>query len=378
MNVRQFAFHDHQEVFFITSAAILSGFALRPDSTILPIVATLSLLLVYSPFLFRHDNNRIFRIALTTTSLAVGTSLPRLRASQEALSTPGASITALLCSSLVLSSFTVSALYISTKISTRVTSPISQATIFPAVWATLWCTISYISPVGHLSTWSVADNTDAYGWIAPLLGPTGKDWITGAWAIVVSQAIGRWYIGPEDDEDLLDVHTTQRNAHNNSTITSALALFLVFLTIPSFIFPSLPLPISAIDKSTPLTVGCALPTYQRYNNHVLTLDDYIRESDKIRSFGAKIILWPEGAVVFHSTTERQDAFREITQRIRGPYVGVSFEETISDPADPTGRKSLTRTGLAILSHNSAEPHQIYYKRHLVPGKSFSYMSLCLC
>lgn len=377
MNVRQVAFHDHPEVFFITSAAILSSFALRPDSTILPIVATLSLLLVYSPFLFRHDNNRIFRIARTTASLAVGTFVPRLRASQEALSTPGASIAALVCSSLVLSSFTVSTLYISTKISTRLASPVSQVSIFPAVWASLWWMISYISPVGHLSTWSVADNTDAYGWIAPILGPTGKDWIVGAWAIVVSQAIGRWYIGPEDDEDLLDAHATQRNAHNNSTTTNVLALFLVSLTIPSFIFSSLPLPISAIDKSTPLTVGCALPTYQRYNNHILTLDDYIRESEKLRSFGARIILWPEGAVVFHSANERQDAFREVTKRITGPYVGVSFEETISDPIDPTGRKSLTRTGLAILSHDSAEPHQIYYKRHLVPGKSFPCI-LCHC
>lgn len=366
MNFRQLAFHDHQEVFFITSAAILSGFALRPDSTFLPIVATLSLLLVYSPFLFRHENNYISRIALTTTSLAVGTSLPRLRASQEALSTPGASIAALLSSSLLLSSFTVSALYVSTKISTRLASPLSQATIFPAVWATLWCTISYISPVGHLSTWSVADNADAYGWIAPYLGPAAKDWIVGAWAIVVSQTVGRWYIGSED-EDLLDVHANQRNArHNNSAGTKVIAFFLVFLTIPSFIFPNLPLPISAIDKSTPLTVGCVLPTFQRYNNHVLTLDDYIRESDKLRSFGARIILWPEGAVVFHSDTERQDAFKEITERITGPYIGVSFEETIGDPADPTGRKSSTRTGLAILSHRSAEPHQIYYKRHLVP------------
>lgn len=377
MNVRQFAFHDHQEVFFITSATIFSAFALRPDSTILPIIATLSLLLVYSPFLFRHDNSQIPRIALTTTSLAVGTSLSRLQASQEALSTPGASIAALLCSSFVLSSFTMSALYISTKISTRVASPTSRATIFPAIWATLWCTISYISPVGHLSTWSVADNMDAYGWIAPLLGPAAKDWIIGAWAFVVSQAIGRWYIGPGDSEDFLDDYIPQRTVHNNSTTTNVLGLFLVLLTIPSFFFPSLPLPISAIDKATPLTVGCALPTYQRYNNHVLTLDDYIRESDKLRSFGARIILWPEGAVVFHSANERQDAFREVTKRITGPYVGVSFEETISDPTDPTGRKSLTRTGLAILSHDSVEPHQIYYKRHLVPGKSFSCI-FCHC
>jgi hypothetical protein len=50
---------------------------------------------------------------------------------------------------------------------------------------------------------------------------------------------------------------------------------------------------------------------------------------------------------------------------------VSFEETTSDPIDPSGQKSLTRTGLAVLSHRAEEPHQIYYKRHLVPGKSSS-------
>jgi len=220
--------------------------------------------------------------------------------------------------------------------------------------------------VGHLSTWSVADNTDAYGWIAPFFGSAGKDWIVGAWAVVISQAIGHWYIGSEDDEDHLGVHTRQRKAHNNSTTTKVLALVLAVLAIPSFILPSLPLPISDIDRSTPLTVGCALPTYQRYKNHVLTIDDYIHESDRLRAIGAKIILWPEGAVVFHSDSEKQDAFREIKKRVPGPYIGVSFEETISDPTDPTGKKSLTKTGLAVLSHHAEEPHQIYYKRHLVP------------
>jgi hypothetical protein len=195
----------------------------------------------------------------------------------------------------------------------------------------------------------------------------------GAWAVVISQAIGGWYIGSEDDEDHLVVHTNQRNAYSNSTTTKSLALVLAFLAIPSFILPSLPLPISAIDRSTPLTVGCALPTYERYNNHVLTIDDYIHESARLRAIGARIILWPEGAVVFHSNSTKQDAFRKIKERVPGPYIGVSFEETISDPDDPTGRKSLTRTGLAVLSQYAEEPHQIYYKRHLVPGESFSYI-----
>jgi hypothetical protein len=82
--------------------------------------------------------------------------------------------------------------------------------------------------------------------------------------------------------------------------------------------------------------------------------------------GAKIILWPEGAVVFNSPKEREDAFIKIRDKITGPYVGVSFEETVGDPSDPAGRTAMSRTGIALISQHSNDTHLMYYKRNLVP------------
>jgi len=118
-----------------------------------------------------------------------------------------------------------------------------------------------------------------------------------------------------------------------------------------------------------LTVGCVLPPFQRYKHHVLTLDDFIEESKKVQSL-AKVILWPEGAVVFNNASERDEGLQLVQKKLEGTHTGVSFEETINDPRDLTGKTSIRRTGIAMVSKDS-EPH-IYYKRHLVPfAESFS-------
>ncbi|KAF8973606.1 hypothetical protein BDZ97DRAFT_1775912 [Flammula alnicola] len=366
MDLRQVAFHDHPSVFFTALSAVTATIALRPDSTILPMIGALSVLLVYSPILFRPSEHRWVNVFLIGVALSVASSVLRLQASLEALSTPGGSLVALFTFSALLSSLSLTALYVSTKFYTRLGSSWSQVTLFPAIWATLWCTVSYISPVGHLSTWSVANNMDAYNWVTPFLGPVSKDWIVGAWAVVISETVGYWHTGfSEDTVDLLNFPQDQHRRFNNKKATKILTLLLTFLTIPSFIFSNSPLPVSPIDAVTPLSVACALPPYQHYKRHVLTLEDYIRETDTLRSM-AKIILWPEGAVTFHSVEERENAFNEVRKRIPGVYVGVSFEETISDPNDSTGRKPITRTGLAVVSQKSNDTYHTYYKRHLVP------------
>ncbi|KAF8913053.1 hypothetical protein CPB84DRAFT_508780 [Gymnopilus junonius] len=271
--------------------------------------------------------------------------------------------------SATLSSIALATIFISTKFHAISKSSWGQLTLFPAIWATIWCVVSYISPVGHLSTWSVAKNEDAYSWILPLLGPVSKDWIVASWAVVLAQAIGRWYIGAQESEDEFDLMNPQnQSSEHNMRATGFLALFLVFLTLPSFVWSDLPrsASLSTLNVSTPVAVGCVLPPYERYKHHILTLDDYITETDKIRS-NANILLWPEGAVTFHSVAEREDAFHKIRSRINdGKYVGVSFEDVVSDPSDSTGRRSLIQTGLALISSKSNETHLSYYKRHLVP------------
>jgi len=103
----------------------------------------------------------------------------------------------------------------------------------------------------------------------------------------------------------------------------------------------------------------------------LTLDDFIKESEKIRNL-ARVILCPECAVIFNNASERVEGLELVRRRLPGTHTGVSFEEVIDDPRDLTGRTSIRRTGIAVVSQGSPEPH-IYYKRHLVPfAESFTF------
>ena len=337
-----------------------SALAFGPSASITPIILTTTLLLIYSRLLFRSPP---FPRVVLLCALAFGASISRYQAALSALSASAESISVLLGSALFLSFLTLVALYLDTKYCTHFKSSWAQITFFPALWATLWCIITYMSPVGRLSTWSTADHLDAYNWIVPIAGPASKDWIIGAWAVVMSQFIEAWYMGRPDEDLLLDNQPSRQQFGGFHFQVGILALCLSFATIPSFLIPQFPLPVTNIDVSTPLTVGCVLPSFQRYKHHVLTLDDYIEESKKIQSL-AKIILWPEGAVVFNNASERDQALQLVREKITGSHTGVSFEETIDDPRDLTGRTSIRRTGIAIVSKDS-EAH-IYYKRHLVP------------
>lgn len=363
LNLKRVIFIEYRNPFFIALSFATSLLALRPNSSLIPVILNLSVLATYSPFLFRPDeSHRYLNVILTGLAVSAGATIFRLQASLEALSSAPQSITVLSLLSFFLTAISLTTLWAGTKFSTHLASPWSQITLFPTMWATLWVTVSYLSPLGRLSTWSVADNSDVYNWIVPYLGPASKDWITGAWAVVISQTVTSWYMGQEDDFDENHIH------NNNSTARKGLAVFLILLTIPPFFADPLPLPISQINTATPLTVGCAIPPFQKYKRHTPTLDNYIAETNKLRSLGARIILWPEGAVAFYSAAEKEEAFDKIRAKITGPYVGVSFEETISDPDDPTGRKALSRTGLAVISQHLQQPHLLYYKRNLVPSK----------
>jgi len=172
-------------------------------------------------------------------------------------------------------------------------------------------------------------------------------------------------MGRQDEDSLPDNQPRRQQFGGSHFQVGILALCLTFATIPSFLIPQLPLPVSDINISTPLTVGCVLPPFQRYKRHVLTLDDFIHESEKIRSL-ARVILWPEGAVTFNSVSERDEGLKLVREKLPGTYIGVSFEETIDDPSDSTGKTPLRRTGVAVVDQYSPEPYLLYYKRNLVP------------
>ncbi|KAF9527752.1 hypothetical protein CPB83DRAFT_814927 [Crepidotus variabilis] len=371
LDLRRVIFERYRTPIFIAATFVTSSLALRPDSTLVPNILNLSVLYTYAPFLFRSDEPyRVWKVLGTGVALTAGSALSRTHASLEALSSPAQSLITLFILSSFLSALALGATFAGVKLSTRFPSTWSQIALFPSIWATLWATTSYISPVGHLSTWGVANNADSYNWLIPYLGPASKDWVIGAWAVVLSQTLTHWYMGFEEPDQIPNLTLPARSNnpvdHSMSATRKLLALVLVLLTVPSFSSSPLPLPISQIEAATPITVGCVNPPYQQHKHHNPTLDDYISETNKLRNWGGRILLWPEGAVVFNTPKEKEDAFTKIREQVTGPYVGVSFEETISDPADPSGRKSVTRAGLAVISKYLDEPHLIYYKRHLVP------------
>jgi hypothetical protein len=249
-------------------------------------------------------------------------------------------------------------------------SPYSQIFLFPAMWATAWYVVSYLSPVGRLATWSPVLGLESYNWMAKYTGPVGYDWVVAAWAVVCSQTV-KMLLHRTDTEDenstLIDHELPDEEVTRAPPLARKvliLVTILAALTLPSFVLNNLPLPPSTSDTTTALTVGCVLPPSSRQH----TLDDFITESKKLTK--AKILLWPEGAVRFDSSEARDAGLERVRKEVRGPYVGVAFEEFVSDEA--SGRAGRRRTGVALVSSNSHQTHMTYYKRHLVPiAESFS-------
>ncbi|KAF5323580.1 hypothetical protein D9611_005723 [Ephemerocybe angulata] len=348
---------------FVGVIGILTSCALAPTTTIVPTILALATLHAFSRIVFPSgQTNRFVFLAI---ALSVGGAIPNVSASLEALSTAVTSLVALLSLSSLTSFIVLAASYVEWRASRRVSSPFARMLLLPAIWSTIWCMVSYINPFGHLLTWSRGNTLEAYRWLIPFLGTSSQDWIAAAWAVVLSEVYQVWYMGPMEtqDEDTSDEDTTQ-NAQ--SYTTPLLATFLLLLIVPSyFVGNVLPLPVGRTDDITPFGVGCIIPPYQVYKHHQLTLNDYIDETVKYQN-RAKFLLWPEGAVSFDSDSERDAAFATIRANVSGSYVGVSFEQYVTDPTDSTGRKSQKKTGIVIIGHNSPEPHLTYYKRHLVP------------
>lgn len=363
INARSFLVGRKKDLVFISTIAVLSSFALAPTSTMVPTVLALAAVHTYSRILF--PSLTFTCLIFLFLGVSIGGAIPNISASLEALSTGPQSIVLLTLLSSLTSVIVLAAAYVDWLVSRRIASPSSRTLLFPAIWTTIWCTVPYINPVGHLLTWTRGNVLDAYRWLIPIMGTSSQNWITAAWAVVLSEVFQVWYMGASS-EDLDDQREENRKTRSH---TPFLAVALILLIIPSyFAHDILPLPVSNVDEATAFGVGCIMPTFQRYGHYEPTLKDYIEETKKFQN-SAKFLLWPEGAVSFDSDKEREDAFNEIRVKVTGSYVGVSFEQHVPDPSDPSGRKSLKKTGVAVISNSSEETHLLYYKRHLVPGES---------
>ncbi|KIJ65018.1 hypothetical protein HYDPIDRAFT_167342 [Hydnomerulius pinastri MD-312] len=366
-SLQAFILTEHPTPFFATAEFGLSCLALGPSPRFIPLVLLLSVLRIHGQRIaFRHTRGR--ELLFSWICITAGSSLAHWASAANALSSPAQSLTAIALLSAVTYLHAVLALYLDIRTKGRVATDWAQLTLFPALWATVWSVASHVSPVGRLLNWSPVSGSHSYNWIVPYVGPTGIDWIVAAWAVVCSEVAALWLMGFEEYEPL-GVHGNGKFLSRRSKGLLVLGSLLLALTLPSFASNNLPVRADIPADATALKVGCALP-HPLDGSHP-TLDDFIDETKRMTA--AKIILWPESAVIFNSVKEREAAFAKVRGKSAGSFVGVAFEEyVVDDPAHPSS--SRTRNGLALI-HMSQKPGDEviqYYKRNLVPlTESFS-------
>ncbi|KAH7914783.1 hypothetical protein BJ138DRAFT_1170410 [Hygrophoropsis aurantiaca] len=366
---------SHPTPVFAFVEFVLAWVSLRPSPAFIPLLLLIATLRVHGQLIANRDT-RIRGLLCSWVSVTIGSTLARVSSASQALSSPGQSFGAV----AVLSGFTyicaILAFYLDLRIQAvwRLKSHWAKLTLFPALWAVIWTAASRISPVGRLLTWSPAFGTHAYTWVIPYAGPAGIDWILAAWATIFAEIAGILLMGPgkievEHDHNRSTVsllELNERHAKPQKSLKSrsliSLTSIVVLLALPSFVTETMHRRSDTPD-STPLTVGCVLPSSHKIVRP--TLDDYIREAATMTA--AKLLLFPESAVVFNSPQEREAAFSKIREKVRGPLLGVAFDEYVQDPAHPSDTR-FKRNGLAIIHQHQKEGQEViqYYKRNLVP------------
>ena len=223
-------------------------------------------------------------------------------------------------------------------------------------------------------TWSPVTGIASYEWMRPFSGSWGINWLVGGWAIVIAEVVGAWFIGPGDEPEphgplipsLVSNGEPQPRRPTSSPgprRTLFLATVLLVLTSPPFLSPAIPL-LPWSTSSTPLPVGCVLPHPPSHGDESTSLDRFIAESRQHN--GARILLWPEGALRFETIAQREEAINRVRKEISGPLVGVTFTEPVPASAGwEHSRDGKWRNGLVLVGPDG--PVAEYYKRNLVPS-----------
>lgn len=376
---------------YTSSATALAFAALTPTPSLVPLVALLATIRL-AGLTFVNRRSGYLHAIIQAVFVALASAAIHLAPSLDALSTPNISLGVLSVITFFASCFATATVFAGCYAVRFTSSSWAQLTIFPALWASAWGSMASVSPVGQLVTWSPVLGLGPYSWLRPILGQWGIDWVTAAWAVIFSETIGNWIVGvsdeegsPLDERSLLADHASPRDYRTvGGAVTTkpplgssaraksvfALAISLFGLTLPSYVYPFLPLPLNSGTIVTPVALGCVMPTvpFARHGE-ALTLDDYIKatmqlQSVPARTTGTVLLLWPESAVSFASSARKSAAFAEIQATLNGGvYTGVSFEEVVSGDSD--NARATKRNGLAIISREGTILE--YYKRNLVPS-----------
>ncbi|KAI0003773.1 hypothetical protein BJV74DRAFT_881587 [Russula compacta] len=358
-DLRQVIFINHPKRTFLSIATILAFFALSPTPSFIPLTILVATLLVYTRIVLpRPHAPRIICGASFAVSLA--STLSHLMPSIHALSSTTSSIVSLWIISSLSSFVAFGIVMLSDRLSCNVNVSSTKITLFPTLWATIWQIISHTSPIGHLVTWSPVTGIASYEWMRPLFGPWGLNWVVGAWAVVIAEVVGAWFIGPGEEFEphgpLIPslVSNSEPPPRKLASLPRPrpvllLSTVLLILTTPPFFSRTISTsPWST--SSTPLSVACILPHPLSADDGNSPLNRFIAESRQ--HSGARLLLWPEGALRFDTIAQREEAINRVRNEVKGPLVGITFTE----PVPPSAEWS----------------HSQFYKRNLVPiAESFS-------
>lgn len=361
-------------------ACILTAMALGPTPTFIPLVGLVAVLRVGTRLILPRPH-ATRRLSILTAFVTLGTSIAYGAEGLTALSSTAGSLAALAGLSTMFSSATILPFLVASKFDMY-----QNPFIFPAIWASVWCLVSSLNPVGRLGAWSPLLGVGGYTWTRPYLGAVGLDWILAAWAEITGAVFTVFLWGgdsseyqpledqtqnpPDSNNENQSNSFQQPNQFQSSQRKSSFLFPIIFAivcagSIPSFSTDVLPLPISS-NGTVPLGIACALPTI---TSEVQPIYSYLRETGRLASL-AKIVLWPEGAIVFDSLRDRQDKLEEVRKVAshNGIFIGVSFTEPVPEPMGTHDARRKMRNGMVLV--NATGPVYEYYKRNLVPGTSF--------
>jgi hypothetical protein len=345
------------------STTTLAFIALSPSPNAVGVVGLLTALQLY-PRCFSTRSAKYFTPWAAST---IGATMSHFKATSNALQGPSVlSMILLMAISAIVSAVSVGGVYIDARVGKKRRYNWSRLAGFAAFWATIWGTISIITPVGRLLTWSPVTGLGPYTWVSAFLGPWGIDFIVAAWSVALTELVATplaqsaSLIGATPYADNPDEPTPRdRFALNHK---SAFTLSLLALAIPGFWSPHIPNPTYTLD-TTPFTLGCVLPqTHLPHRTpHSPNLADYIAETRKMT--GAKLVLWPEHALSFDTEADRNATFDRIVKDVpqKGLHIGFGFEENIQEHRNNRASK---RNGFALLVDGKVVLQ--YYKRNLVP------------
>ncbi|THH06348.1 hypothetical protein EW145_g4155 [Phellinidium pouzarii] len=353
---------------YLTLTSILGLFALQASPSFVPLVLLLATLRLFIAVVISREHASL-KIILAIACLAASTTIANIGTSLNAIpevhtSTAVFSLFFLTC---ITSTLIIGALLVDATFRPSVHRMWSHFLFFPTVWSTALLIASAVSPLGYLATWTPALGVGAYSWLRPILGPSGIDWVVGAWAVVISELMGVWIMGSShqtvayEEEHLIPVFgedtPEEPERPRRSLLLFYISVILCFGALPSYFRASLPIPVNS-DFTVPLSVACALP-FVEDSERKLSFEEYLLETQRITSL-AKVILWPEGAIRFETEQAKQESIEKIALNAAGSVIGVSFE----DHMNTTERSDKLRNGIMLIDKDGVVFE--YFKRHLVP------------